>query len=443
MRYCNVISIYSNNDYMILGVYLQAFVSSRGTMIYTIVLLGLTFVHLIYIPKMTLAVADFVSDNNSSGFYSMEKQNLLMSPPLLVRLINSIVMTLMGIVSRINALVYTRIHLPKAFSELNSIDELLGVELKHRRSNIRAIWILIGSSILVGLIGQIYSAIFIHVAGSYFITLHILMNNLNNFTSVLAEAQFIAICYLIKSRFEIVNSRLLDIATFCDVRKLEYFSSPDPTELGIIFRKAGSHLNSKYGPMLRKEFLLQGKQRPLLHISDKSIARGIEILRLGHQRLCTVVDEVNYMFQLQLLFSLSGCFLNQLFNMYSFFAGGSWGWRKNHDLNQPHDEALAFLSHPLNNLSWAIYYVARFVAVVVMASKTTTTGKNAIIHILNIRRGNMEFATKEELVLFYDHVTSRKVEFSAAGFFNLDIALISSIVAAGSTYLVIMVQFQT
>nr|ALV87613.1 gustatory receptor 4 [Drosicha corpulenta] len=51
--------------------------------------------------------------------------------------------------------------------------------------------------------------------------------------------------------------------------------------------------------------------------------------------------------------------------------------------------------------------------------------------------------TKEELMLFSNYIANTKIEFTACDFFTLNTHLITSAIAAGTTYLVILVQFHS
>lgn len=254
--------------------------SSRGMAVYSIILLVLSFVHLLYLPQMTIAAGNFVNGVESSGNYSVGDflQNPLTTPPLLIRFINGVAMSMMGMSSRINALLFVRRTLPKALISLNLADNLLGVRLKDRKNNIRAIWIFVGSSILVGLPGQIYSAMFTSRGKSYFIGIYVLLNNFNNLTAVSAEVQFLAICYILKSRFDLINRKLIDLL------------DPRP------------QFDNKNMAALRREFLK--RDHAIAHHENRenstmSVLQTIQTLKLAHLRLCDFLDRVNDMFQVK------------------------------------------------------------------------------------------------------------------------------------------------
>ncbi|RLZ02224.1 Gustatory receptor 29 [Cephus cinctus] len=393
----------------------QAFVTSRGASIYLLLLLGFNLTHLISIPVVAVMTTTTAPWKNNS----IEDNHRRIHASSVIRLIYPMGISFMAITSRINSLAGIKKLLPDVFTRMNDVDQLLKRKSHDLRISSRNIWIFVVLNLVLGLPSQIFSVTFVYGRGTYLVGFFIFMDNFNNLTALSSEFQFLALCHLIRSRFWVINTKMLHAARLYDARRRSQNGSAPGHELECCPWK------------------MTGYQFEPDPYSDHRLRDTMVVLRDAHQRLCDTLDWMNEGFQVQVLFSVCGCFLNLLVNIYFLLRGG-YSVRALTEI-WPF-ESLGNI-HPLKNTSWGIYYIIRFVAIAVMASRTTSEAKKTLVHVLRMRSTSRGYATKEELTLFHDHINSRRMKFSAAGFFDLNVSMISSAVATGATYLVIMVQF--
>ncbi|XP_072156746.1 putative gustatory receptor 28b [Bemisia tabaci] len=91
---------------------------------------------------------------------------------------------------------------------------------------------------------------------------------------------------------------------------------------------------------------------------------------------------------------------------------------------------------------WVLGFSLRFITVVAVANRTCLKAKYAGTLVTSMANRFLDDDTKEELMLFSKHVLSNEFEFTACGFFALNMGLVTSAIATGTTYLVILLQFQ-
>ncbi|KAI5704755.1 hypothetical protein M8J75_008417 [Diaphorina citri] len=151
-------------------------------------------------------------------------------------------------------------------------------------------------------------------------------------------------------------------------------------------------------------------------------------LRTAHIFLCDSLVYLNSIYDYSLMFSLVCLFITTLLDIYYEFFGIVVN-------EEGHTQIRTYL--------WIIQYIVRFISVIQMCDITSGEAKKARSLIANICNRHLDVNTKEELMLFTNHISSRNIEFSAGGFFNLNTHLITSAIAAGTTYLVILVQFNS
>lgn len=93
-----------------------------------------------------------------------------------------------------------------------------------------------------------------------------------------------------------------------------------------------------------------------------SLADLIEVYRFCHRSLCQMVHDLNRMYKLQLLTTLSACFLTSVCNIYFTIFG--------YVINAKTKNYAKMQSKLLSLLSWNIHYIMRFLLVTGMAHTT-------------------------------------------------------------------------
>ncbi|XP_050436682.1 gustatory receptor for sugar taste 43a-like isoform X2 [Adelges cooleyi] len=159
---------------------------------------------------------------------------------------------------------------------------------------------------------------------------------------------------------------------------------------------------------------------------------SIEIYRYCYGQFCDMVSLLNSTYQLHLLGSISACFLKILFNIYFAMFGYVVG------TNGPKEQ-----DELVRAICWMIYYSLRFLTIIWVANITAKQALKAKSLVTDINNRYLDSSTKEELQLFLDQICNRSIEFTACDFFTLNTHLITSAIAAGATYLVILVQFHS
>ncbi|XKL60992.1 hypothetical protein PGB90_008049 [Kerria lacca] len=145
-----------------------------------------------------------------------------------------------------------------------------------------------------------------------------------------------------------------------------------------------------------------------------------------HKELRDAAVFLQKAYGLPLLFSLCCLSIMLLFDIYFEFYG--------------------FIGGNNSRLNWATYvwclqYCVRFTLIVQIPQKIYDEGVKTKYLICRLNDRNLDRDTKEELTLFMNHVINSKTDFTACDFFTLNTRLITSAIAAGTTYLVILVQF--
>ncbi|CAH0390751.1 unnamed protein product [Bemisia tabaci] len=90
---------------------------------------------------------------------------------------------------------------------------------------------------------------------------------------------------------------------------------------------------------------------------------------------------------------------------------------------------------------YIFFIILRSTLLTSSAGCTISEAQYTKVLITKINNRFLDVDTKEELDLFWEHITSSKLEFTACGFFTLNTRLIASAFVAGTTYLVILLQF--
>ncbi|KAE8573422.1 Gustatory receptor 81b [Halyomorpha halys] len=158
-------------------------------------------------------------------------------------------------------------------------------------------------------------------------------------------------------------------------------------------------------------------------LTSRAMAKRLEKLTWAHHKLCNCATIILDIHGLQILLLFYVCFsviivlcyscIRQLFNQYT----------------------------SLNSLCYIVYYSTVLWRIISACEKCRSEAKkfNTLLYQLMIDDKTNEISENKKLRL---HISmKREVVFSACGFFNLDYTLIHSMVAAATTYLVILIQF--
>ncbi|XP_025198332.1 uncharacterized protein LOC112596765 [Melanaphis sacchari] len=154
-------------------------------------------------------------------------------------------------------------------------------------------------------------------------------------------------------------------------------------------------------------------------------ADSVERLKLRHQFVSDSVGDLNALYGFQLGASLSALFVMALFDIYAVVSGVV-------------ETAKGYLFF----YAWVFQYAFRFTVIVITTHVTTKQALKSKILITDINSRLTDKNTKEELQLFLQELSSRSVNFTTLDMFIINIRLITSAIVTGTTYLVILFQFQ-
>ncbi|XP_025206499.1 uncharacterized protein LOC112602568 [Melanaphis sacchari] len=154
---------------------------------------------------------------------------------------------------------------------------------------------------------------------------------------------------------------------------------------------------------------------------------AVESLRIRHWLLREAIGCLNHIFGVQLGMSVCALCVMTFFDIYyeTFHVMGKYAMSD-----------LIFYC-------WMLHYAVRYVGIILMSHYTTKQAIYTKTLIANLKSNCLDYSINQELHLFLDQLSHSSVEFTACDVFTLNIRLIISTFAAGLTYLVILIQYQT
>ncbi|XP_022181995.1 uncharacterized protein LOC111041865 [Myzus persicae] len=240
-----------------------------------------------------------------------------------------------------------------------------------------------------------------------------------NVTMCCSETQFAEQCFVLYCKLKIVND---DVASLGGPEGLARFSrhfratataTPDEPSTAASFDPADVAV------------AVSEIQNP----SDSVVAAAVsvETLRIRHWLLRESIGCLNHLFGVQLGMSVCALCVMSFFDIYygTFHVMGEYA---------------------LSNLiiySWMLHYAVRYAGIILMSHYTTKQALYTKTLIANLKSNCLDSSINQELHLFLDQLSYSSVEFTACDIFTLNIRLIISTFAAGLTYLVILIQYQT
>ncbi|RZF44331.1 hypothetical protein LSTR_LSTR006881 [Laodelphax striatellus] len=280
-------------------------------------------------------------------------------------------------------------------SRMVNIDHMLQTRIRERQaSSIAFVWITYLTLLIVcdRMVSQINdnSYFFFPLFISYY---HV--------TSV--GLQFMEISMCIKERFKILN------------RKLE-----------LIVRR----VNSK--SRIITAILVPTVET--IRISDVNDQQGtIAMMSDIHWMLCDMVEKANDLFGAQVLAVMICIFIHNIVTPYFFFL----------NLMYPEGESLLATMHLVSQFLWIITHIMELLVIVLPCAATSNEANVTSKIVCKLLNRHLTQATRQQLETFALQLTHHRAEFSAYGMFKLDLPVITSIAGAVTTYLVILIQFQS
>ncbi|KAK9502132.1 hypothetical protein O3M35_012723 [Rhynocoris fuscipes] len=166
-------------------------------------------------------------------------------------------------------------------------------------------------------------------------------------------------------------------------------------------------------------------------VKQRLTVRRVELAHQCNNKLCDLIEDLNCIYKLQLLLTVSGCFIKILFNIYfALFASFINDKKRNDDIQT------------VNTILWTTFYCTRFLVISIVACNTSGEANKTKSIVSSVNRRSFDSEMKEELNIFLQNTSNQNFKFNACGLFTLSTQLITSAVASGTTYLVILIQFR-
>ncbi|KAL4148325.1 hypothetical protein QTP88_002594 [Uroleucon formosanum] len=215
-----------------------------------------------------------------------------------------------------------------------------------------------------------------------------------NWNICLIEIGFIARCFGLYQKFQIINE-----------------------ELTVL--KTNTLTKIKYPVVLRNEIRSDIINNPKFH----TLANSIELLRMKHQFARGALRDLNKLYGTQLGLSLVFLFILGLFDIY--------GEVNTKDVKT---RSKIFI------YGWMLQYIFRCFSIIITSHFTTKQAYNTKMLLADINNRYLDKTTKKELNLFFDQIYQGSLEFISCDFFTLHPHLITTALYTGITYLVVLLR---
>ncbi|XP_016662188.2 uncharacterized protein LOC107884492 [Acyrthosiphon pisum] len=255
--------------------------------------------------------------------------------------------------------------------------------------------------------------------------IHFTFIYVQNLTMCCSETQFAEQCFVLYDKLKTVND---DVAVLGGPAGLARFSRhfrataaaiPEAPSTAAALVPPGAADGAAAAVAVR------AAQDPLDSVVAAAVT--VETLRIRHWLLREAISCLNRLFGVQLGMSVCALGVMSFFDIYyeTFHVMG------------------VYTMSDLVIYSWMLHYAVRYVGIILMSHYTTKEALYTKTLIANLKSNCLDCRINQELHLFLDQLSHSSVEFTACDIFTLNIRLIISTFAAGLTYLVILIQYQT
>ncbi|XP_033223109.1 gustatory receptor for sugar taste 43a-like [Belonocnema kinseyi] len=162
---------------------------------------------------------------------------------------------------------------------------------------------------------------------------------------------------------------------------------------------------------------------------NKSIADGVSLLITLHGNLCQSTLLLNTGFGIPLLFNILSCLLHLIITPYFVYI-------------EVHDEHCSYRVITMQIL-WIVFHMMGLLVTVQPCYWSCVQAKETGVIISELLTLKWDIEIRKQLEIFSLQMLHRPLEFSACGLFIMDRTLVTSIAGAVTTYLVILIQFQS
>lgn len=319
------------------------------------------------------------------------------------------------------------------------IDQILLQENRdHVYRKTRLILLIELSVLLTLLIGFYCYHVYVWSYGTSYI--YLIAKDITNFSNIISVIQYINIMQILSHRFRILNQNL---ATSCNSKSpisnqslIKHPHVSNRTNKSTI-QIQNSTNNLIESPITQNYFLHAELSMPTNIQRSEEVTR-VYTLRQTFSDLYDMTELINKIYGYRILFEIAYNFVSLV--SYLYYALEVLTKEKKAGDRNGRDESSIMLEVG-SSLCWVTQNMVRALAVsascFAVSDEARRTG--SVIHKLLLRQ-RLKGDISAELQLFWSQLMSNKVEFTAAGFFTVNLSLVYSMVGAATTYIIILIQ---
>jgi len=368
--------------------------------------------------------------------YENRKYNLYASVPhafSILTLYSTSFASLIGVV-------FNRRRMEILMMNITAIDQILlqeNCEVIYRKT--RRILLFEVSLIFAVLIGFYCYQVYMWTEGTTYI--YITAKELVNLSNVIMVIQYINIMHFLRHRFRNLNQQLAkccDSKTCISDHSLKKLRS-GINRLHIRTPQTASTENNLADIPTTLNYILPDISLPVSNRVPYEVSR-IHTLRQTYSDLYDITESINGIYGYHITFELAYDFISFVLHLYYALDLIS-NVKKTGDSNLREKETIMF--EIAYSLCWITQTLVRILSITASCSAAGEEARRTgtVVHKLLLRQSLLR-DTSTELQLFSIQLLSNKVEFSAAGFFPVNLSLAYSMVGAATTYIIILLQFK-
>jgi hypothetical protein len=260
-------------------------------------------------------------------------------------------------------------------------------------------------------------------------------------SNIIMVIQYINIIQILKHRFRNLNQQL---AKCCDSKSrisehnLIQFRR-GRNRLNIRTTQTASAANNLTDIPTTQNYILPDISVPMSNTGPNEVSR-IHTLRQTHSDLYDITETVNGIYGYQITLELHYDFISFVYGLH-IVLDVLLNVKNTEESNPEGERSTMLVVAPI--LCWLILTVVRILSITgsCFAASEEARRTGTVVHKLLLRRSLLR-DTSKELQLFSIQLEGSKVEFSAGGFFPLNLSLVYRMVGAATTYIIILFKFK-
>jgi hypothetical protein len=339
--------------------------------------------------------------------------------------------------SLVGAVFYRR-RIEALMINLAIIDQILLQEDRDRVYRRTRLILLIELSVLMTLLIGFY-CYHVHVWSYGTSYIYLIAKDFTNFSNIISVIQYINIMFLLRHRFRVLNKKL---TTSCDGESLitNHILLKQQKVTNHTSNSAIQIINSAHNsesPVSQNYFLHAELSLPINNKRPEEISR-VYTLRQAFSNLYDITEVINKIYGYQILFEIAYNFVSLVSYLY-YALEVLTNAKKAGDRNERGESSI--MLEVGSSLCWVTQNMVRALAITASCFGASDEARRSriVVHKLLLRQ-RLRAETLAELQLFSSQLTSNKVEFTAAGFFTVNLSLVYSMVGAATTYIIILIQ---